>query len=101
MGMIPDPRQIGGASGTPGPTPDPRLIGDGDGDGDRGFRALLPWAKHVDAGVQVQVLTPGDSDSDGAAELLWSGSLPASASTGKSRGLKVFFKVSRAWLGLH
>ena len=65
MGMIPDPRQIGGwwcgwapdprqigdedgggpdprqiGNGTRAPIPVPRQIGDGDGDGDRGFRAL-------------------------------------------------------------
>ncbi len=44
MGMIPDPRQIGGGT----PTPDPRQIGDGDGDGDQGPRALnLPTARET------------------------------------------------------
>jgi hypothetical protein len=105
MGMIPDPRQIGDMDpesrqiGGGTPTHDPRQIGDGDGD--RGFRALrlpvLPWAKHLNAGPSHAA---GASDSDGAAGLLWSGSLPqaASAPTGKSRGpgFKVFL-AARGW----
>jgi hypothetical protein len=96
MGMIPDPRQIGGGT----PTPDPRLIGDGDGDGDRpGFRALLPWAKHLNA-VEFKFkfspqVTPTRTEQLGCCGQ--GTSLPASrAPAGKSRGFKVFL-AARGW----